>query len=45
MLLLQKINLIIDHVNDVTDIVWTNGELHNRTADPIGKMNERMRRF
>lgn len=37
------VNLIIDHINDVTDIFWTNGELHNRTADSIGKKNERMR--
>lgn len=37
------VNLIIDHINDLTDIFWTNGELHNRTADSIGKKNEKMR--
>lgn len=35
-----KSTLIIDYINDLTDIFWTDGELHNRTADRIVKKNE-----
>lgn len=34
LMLLQQ-NKLIDHINDVTDIFWTDGELHNRDFKKI----------
>lgn len=45
MFLLRISNIIIDHINDVTDIFRTNAELHIRTADPRGKKNDQMSLF
>lgn len=45
MFLLRISNIIVDHINDVTDIFRTNAELHIRTADPRGKKNDRISLF